>query len=113
MKGFCDNKGLPTKHIYKGFQMQIIIRYFAGHRDITGRSEERIELDSGATVGSLWELLVGRYPRLAGYTGRILYAVNQEFGTLATELHDGDEVAFVPPVSGGLPIYDFGFTILD
>ena len=93
--------------------MQIIIRYFAGHRDITGRSEERIELDSGATVGSLWELLVGRYPRLAGYKGRILYAVNQEFGTLATELHDGDEVAFVPPVSGGLPIYDFGFTILD
>ena len=107
------SSNLPTKFIYKGLEMQIIIRYFAGHRDITGRSEERIELDSGATVGSLWELLVGRYPRLAGYKGRILYAVNQEFGTLATELHDGDEVAFVPPVSGGLPIYDFGFTILD
>src|SRR4051794_20737233 len=55
----------------------------------------------GATVGSLWELLIHRYPRLSGYSGRILYAVNQEFGTLTTELHDGDEVAFVPPVSGG------------
>ena len=93
--------------------MQITIRYFAGHRDITGRSDERIELGLGATVGSLWELLVGRYPRLAGYSGRVLYAVNQEFGTLATELHDGDEVAFVPPVSGGLPILDLRFTILD
>src|SRR5688572_13051740 len=88
--------------------VKITIRYFAGHRDITGRSEEQLELVAGATVGSLWELLVGRYPRLAGYSGRILYAVNQEFGTLTTELHDGDEVAFVPPVSGGLPIYDFG-----
>jgi molybdopterin converting factor small subunit len=61
----------------------------------------------------LWELLVGRYPRLAGYSGRVLYAVNQEFGALTTELHDGDEVAFVPPVSGGLPILDLRFTILD
>ena len=81
--------------------MQITIRYFAGHRDITGRSDEHLELDVGATVGSLWELLVARYPRLAGYSGRMLYAVNQEFGTLTSVLHDGDEVAFVPPVSGG------------
>src|SRR3954451_10475986 len=88
--------------------MQITIRYFAGHRDITGKSVEQIELAEGATVGSLWELLVGRYPRLAGYSGRILYAVNQEFGTLTTGLRDGDEVAFVPPVSGGLPILDKG-----
>ena len=81
--------------------MKISIRYFAGHRDITGRPEEQLDLMPGATVGSLWELLIDRYPRLAGYSGRILYAVNQEFGTLTTELHDGDEVAFVPPVSGG------------
>ena len=92
--------------------MKITIRYFAGHRDITGRSEEQLELSS-ATVGSLWDLLVERYPRLSGYSGRVLYAVNQEFGSLATELHDGDEVAFVPPVSGGLPIYDLRFAILD
>ena len=64
--------------------MLITIRYFAGHRDITGRSEERLDLEPGATVGSLWELLVARYPRLAGYSGRMLYAVNQEFGTLTT-----------------------------
>lgn len=81
--------------------MEIKVRYFAGHRDITGQAEERVALGEGATVGGLWEALVARYPRLAGYSGRLLYAVNQEFGTLATELRDGDEVAFIPPVSGG------------
>ena len=81
--------------------MEVIVRYFAGHRDITGRAEEPIALAAGTTVGGLWEQLVARYPRMGGYSGRLLYAVNQEFSTLATELHDGDEVAFIPPVSGG------------
>jgi molybdopterin converting factor subunit 1 len=81
--------------------MEVIVRYFAGHRDIAGSAEERVALAEGATVGALWELLVVRYPRLRGYSGKLLYAVNQEFGALATELHDGDEVAFIPPVSGG------------
>jgi molybdopterin synthase catalytic subunit len=81
--------------------MRITVRYFAGHRDITGRTEEQIELEAGATVGVLWEQLVGRYPALTGYSGKLLYAVNEEFSTLATKLKDGDDVAFVPPVSGG------------
>jgi molybdopterin converting factor subunit 1 len=82
--------------------MEVIVRYFAGHRDITGRAEERITLEEGATVGGLWEQLVARYARLSGYSGRLLYAVNQEFGMLETELHNGDEIAFIPPVSGGV-----------
>ena len=81
--------------------MQVTIRYFAGHRDISGRAEEQVELEDGASVGTLWELLVARYPRLGGYSGRLLYAVNQEYATLGAELHDGDEIAFIPPVSGG------------
>lgn len=81
--------------------MIVTVRYFAGHRDITNRAEEAFELASDATVGALWEALVNRYPRLAGYSGRMLYAVNQEFATLSSALHDGDEVAFIPPVSGG------------
>jgi molybdopterin converting factor subunit 1 len=81
--------------------MEVTVRYFAGHRDIVGRTEERVELEDDATVGVLWELLVARYPRLGGYSGRLLYAVNQEFGTLETGLRNGDEVALIPPVSGG------------
>jgi molybdopterin synthase catalytic subunit len=47
----------------------------------------------------VWERLVADYPRLRG--GSVLYAVNHAFAPPATELHDGDEVAFIPPVSGG------------
>lgn len=83
--------------------MHVTVRYFAGHRDIAGRSEEQIELAEGATVGALWAQLVARYPRLAGYSGSLLYAVNEEFSDTATGLRDGDEVAFIPPVSGGSP----------
>lgn len=79
----------------------VTVRFFAGHRDIVGRSEQELRLAEDATVGSLWEQLVAEYPRLAGYSGRLLYAVNQEYSSLATPLHDGDEVVFVPPVSGG------------
>jgi sulfur-carrier protein len=85
-----------------GSLMQVTIRYFAGHRDITGKAEERLDLAPGTTLGELWEQLVGRYPRLGGYSGRLLQAINQEFASSASELHDGDEVAFIPPVSGGL-----------
>lgn len=81
--------------------IQVHIRFFAGHRDIVGQSEMTLTLEPGTTVGMLWERLSSEYPRLRGYTGRLLYAVNQQFSDLATELHDGDEVAYIPPVSGG------------
>ena len=81
--------------------MQVMVRYFAGHRDITGQREETIELPDGATVGSLWDALTARDPRLEPYRRRLLFAVNEEYGTPETELHNGDEIAFIPPVSGG------------
>jgi MoaE-MoaD fusion protein len=81
--------------------MNITIRYFAAHRDITHQSEEQLDLPEGTTIGGVWAVLVEKYPRLAGYTGRMLYAVNQEYGTLETTIHAGDEIAFIPPVSGG------------
>jgi molybdopterin converting factor subunit 1 len=81
--------------------MQVTVRFFAGHRDIVGAAEQVFDLTAGATVETLWVILVERYPRLAGYSGRLLYAVNQEFSTLHTALAEGDEVAFIPPVSGG------------
>lgn len=81
--------------------MQVSIRFFAGHRDIVGTATVTVSLDQGATVATLWQKLITEYPRLSAYTGRLLYAVNQQFADLTTELHDGDEVAYLPPVSGG------------
>ncbi|RRR65591.1 MAG: molybdopterin converting factor subunit 1 [Candidatus Viridilinea halotolerans] len=81
--------------------LSIRIRFFAGHRDIVGQAELSLEVQDEATIGMVWEDLCVHYPRLAGYSGRILFAVNQQFATATTLLADGDEVAFIPPVSGG------------
>ncbi|HMO56381.1 MAG TPA: molybdopterin converting factor subunit 1 [Roseiflexaceae bacterium] len=81
--------------------MRVTVLYFAGHREITGQSSEVLEIPLGATLADLWQILIERYPRLAAYHTRLLYAVNQEFAVLDQLLHDGDEVAFIPPVSGG------------
>lgn len=81
--------------------MHVVVRFFAGHRDIVGQAERQYDLVEGSTVGSLWEQLVVEHPRLAGFAGRLLYSVNEEWGTVNTVLHDGDEVAYIPPVSGG------------
>lgn len=77
------------------------VRFFAGQRDLVGQPELAVSLEADPTVGTLWTHLIARYPRLAAYSGRMLYAVNQEFATLETSLHEGDEVAYIPPVSGG------------
>jgi molybdopterin converting factor subunit 1 len=81
--------------------ISITIRLFAGHRDIVGASELHWQVEAGATVGAVWDRLITAHPRLAGYTGRLLYAVNQEFSTPDSPLREGDELAFIPPVSGG------------
>lgn len=83
--------------------MVVSVRYFAAHREVTAQAVEPFELSEGATVGVLWAEIAARYPRLAGYGGRMLYAVNEEFSELTTLLKHGDEVAFIPPVSGGAP----------
>jgi molybdopterin synthase catalytic subunit len=79
----------------------IHLHFFAGQRDIVGQAELSRSFTPGTTVGGVWEQLVCDYPRLSGYSGRLLCAVNQEFSDLDTVLHDGDEVAYIPPVSGG------------
>lgn len=82
----------------------IQIRLFAAHRDIVGRPELTLIQPAGATLGEVWAQLVTDHPPLARYTGRLLFAVNQQFADPTTVLHDGDEVAFIPPVSGGTAV---------
>lgn len=93
--------------------MQITVRYFAAHRDITGASVERVALDAPATLADLWDLLAARYPALAPFRGTLLMAINQEFATAEQPLGDGDEVAFIPPVSGGTQRFQIVETPLD
>jgi molybdopterin converting factor subunit 1 len=81
--------------------MFVTVRLFARLREVTGQSELSRELPPGATAASAWASLVEEFPGLADYGRTVSCAVNEEYARMATTLHDGDEVAFLPPVSGG------------
>ena len=81
--------------------MRVTVRLFARLREITGSAEMPREVDPGATLGTLWRDLASEFPELAGYERSISSAVNADYARMNRELRDGDEVAFLPPVSGG------------
>jgi molybdopterin synthase catalytic subunit/molybdopterin converting factor small subunit len=70
-------------------------------RDITGCSEEAIEVDPGARVDSIFERYAGQFPRLKELASSIVLASNQQFCDRSEMVREGDEIAFLPPVSGG------------
>jgi molybdopterin synthase catalytic subunit/molybdopterin converting factor small subunit len=74
-------------------------------KDIVGRMEEQIELAPGARLSTLFDHYAGQFPRLREMAGSIVMARNQEFSSLSTAIVEGDEVAFLPPVSGGADRY--------
>jgi molybdopterin converting factor subunit 1 len=81
--------------------VHITVRLFARLRDLTGAGELRREAPDNATVGVVWAALVRDYPAIAPYAESMSCAVNAEYARMTTALRDGDEVAFLPPVSGG------------
>lgn len=81
--------------------MQITVRFFAQHRDIVGAPELHLDLPTGTTLGALWAQLGEQYPALQPGSRSVMFAVNQSYADQTTVLHDGDEAAFIPPVSGG------------
>lgn len=81
--------------------MRITIRLFGRLHDLAGATELEREIPWPATVWSAWERLTGEFPALAPHGGSVSAAVNADFAKKETGLADGDEVAFLPPVSGG------------
>ncbi len=81
--------------------MFVTIRLFARLRELAGATELRRELGAGATARQAWDSLATEFPALADYQPAVSCAVNQEYAHWTTALGDGDEVAFLPPVSGG------------
>ena len=81
--------------------MRVTVRLFARLRDIAGTAELSRDLATGATIGDVWRQLAGEFPGLQPYERSISSAVNADYARLDTPLADGDEVAFLPPVSGG------------
>lgn len=81
--------------------MRVTIRLFARLRDIAGTGELVREVDAGTSVGDLWRHLATEFPAIASYERSISTAVNADYARRDQVLADGDEVAFLPPVSGG------------
>jgi molybdopterin converting factor subunit 1 len=81
--------------------MRVTVRLFARLRDIAGASEMARDVETGATIRTVWRQLAGEFPGLAEYERSISTAVNTEYAQMDHVLGDGDEVAFLPPVSGG------------
>jgi sulfur-carrier protein len=78
--------------------MAITIKFFASLSERFGRREERIEAVADMTAGAIWSELTRGQP----LPPTVLVAVNMEYATPNTPVHDGDELAFFPPITGGL-----------
>jgi len=82
-------------------RVRIRVLFFGMLKDVAGSAGEVLELPAGATLGSVFEHVAGRFPEFGRLRSSIMMARNHEFAAPGTELSDGDEVAFLPPVSGG------------
>ena len=81
--------------------MRITVRLFARLRDIAGTSELQREWPEGSTPRVVWDTLAAKHAELGQYREAVSTAVNEEYARMDHPLADGDEVAFLPPVSGG------------
>jgi molybdopterin synthase sulfur carrier subunit len=96
--------------------MRVKVRLFAQLRDLAGGSDLDCTVDAPAgtssvqaspavqevcSVQDVWRAVVRDHPALASFTRAMSTAVNLEYARLDTPVRDGDEVAFLPPVSGG------------
>ncbi|OGS56405.1 MAG: hypothetical protein A3K60_08265 [Euryarchaeota archaeon RBG_19FT_COMBO_56_21] len=81
--------------------MRIKVKLYAAVRDIVGVKEETLEFGDGTTVSALLEDYIRRFPQIGRYRDHLILSVNKEYGAPARVLRDGDEVSFLPPVSGG------------
>ena len=81
----------------------IRVRLFAIQRELAGTREVPLDLADGATVADAWDGLVALHPALEPGRASVRFARNGAYADATTPLADGDEVAMIPPVSGGAP----------
>ena len=81
--------------------MRVTIRLFARLRDLAGSGELVRDVATPATVQTVWKGLVAEMPALGAYERTMSVAVNADYSRMSATVKEGDEVAFLPPVSGG------------
>jgi molybdopterin converting factor subunit 1 len=81
--------------------MRVRVRLFASLREAAGVPEARLDLATGSTAEDAWRRLAGDFPALAPRRTSLAVSVNRSYARFDTSLRDGDELVFIPPVSGG------------
>ena len=81
--------------------MRVTVRLFARLRDLAGAGELVREVPPASTIDGVWRNLVKEMPALGEYERTMSVALNADYSRMSATVKDGDEVAFLPPVSGG------------
>jgi len=81
--------------------LQIKVLFFGLLKDVCGRAEDALTVPEGSTAGSVFDHYSAAFPRLRELASSIVLARNHEFASPKELLKDGDEIALLPPVSGG------------
>jgi len=81
--------------------MMVRLRLFAALREAVGRPELELDLPEGATAETAWTRLAGMKPGLESRRPSLAASVNRRYAAFETPLREGDEIVFIPPVSGG------------
>jgi molybdopterin converting factor subunit 1 len=81
--------------------VRVTVQVFARLRELAGRQSWTCDLPAGSTVADLWRDVATSHPSLAEFADSVTCAVNADFAPRTAELREGDDIAFLPPVSGG------------
>jgi MoaE-MoaD fusion protein len=97
----CIGNRPPPAGVCYDAGVRVKVLFFGQLKDIVGCSEELIEVPETSTVATVFDSYRKRFPRVDALAGSIVPARNQQFASLSTPVGDDDEIAFLPPVSGG------------
>ncbi len=83
-------------------ETRVCVLLFAAYRELLGASRLELAVPPGATLQDVYRALEVREPRLAQLRGATTFALNREVASSGSTVHDGDEIALLQPVSGGM-----------
>jgi molybdopterin converting factor subunit 1 len=97
-----DSSARYNSHVTKPSQTaRVKVLFFGRLKEIVGQSEDTTDLPDGAPIEELFSRYGTAHPELRRFRASLVASRNQEFAAWSTPLRSGDEVAFLPPVSGG------------